>query len=306
MILRRLPQEMLAVDIGAQLDPLIPISVVVEDLLGGSKFSWLPNITDTSGKVVLNLSQFGNYDRTIIVAVHNSSGDLLYEVSIDIARPYVVADPSVTDLDDFYRKEQIARSVIDNSTGGFYMTKRKVTYESLGGDAISLQEDILRILRAWENGVLVYDQTNPSFRSIREFTISPDRSMIYIDGARNRRFGNDTNLEWAATDYLSYDYSDIKTRPYWQGEFSYGSDYVFEIESGFRTVPADIQLATKILMDSGACDNKYFNNYIDEYSTDQYRISFNPLVFKSTGNRQVDQILAKYLTSNRRIKAGVM
>ena len=306
MILRRLPQDMAAVDIGAQLDPSTSVDVVVEDLLSGSQFSWLSGTTDTTGSVVLNLSQFGNYDRTIIVAVHDPAGNLLYEVAIDISRPYLVAPSSVTDVEAFYNKELIARSIIDNSTGGFYLTKRKVTHESLGGDAISLQEDILRILRAWENGVLVYDQLNPNFRSIREFTISPDRSMIYIDGERNRRFGNDTNLDWAATDYLGYGHGDIKSRPYWQGEFGHGRDYVFEIESGFRTVPADIQLAAKILMDSGACENKYIDNYIAEYDTDQYRIKYSPLAFKSTGNRQVDGILTKYLTTNRRIKAGVL
>jgi hypothetical protein len=77
--------------------------------------------------------------------------------------------------------------------------------------------------------------------------------------------------------------------------FPSGFDYTFILDAGFKTVPPDIQLAAKILVEELKCGtNLYYNKYVTEYSTDQFDVKFATDFLKGTGNIIVDKILNNY------------
>ena len=48
----------------------------------------------------------------------------------------------------------------------------------------------------------------------------------------------------------------------------------------------------------------YYKKYVSDYSTDQFKLKFDSMVFEGTGNIIVDKILSKYAKSIR--KLGVL
>lgn len=286
--------------------------VIVGDIIG-LYTEYLPvefGIDGWEGGFV-DLSAYGNYDRSLVVTTHNYSGDILTEEFVEIVRPYVIAPASMTSDEkiDFYAKERIARTIVDSLTGGFYFKREMVAYESLGGDVIPLQQNIVRIIRAYENGTKVFDALDPSFENTKVFGISPDRTSIIVHSGEyvNRRYGESTTPKWAPSDYLyaTYDSVDM-AMAYYAGEFPKGTDYIFDVEMGYRHLPSDISVAVEMLIASGSCTDQYLNRYITEYDTDQYRIKYAKDSGTGTGNRQVDMILAKYINTSGHIRAGVM
>ena len=280
--------------------------VVIEETIGDSPYQQLTAYATETDALVVDLSDFADYDRVLTVSVYNGDGKLLEEQSIEIIRPYAVYDSeSGLTEEEFYEQEAIARTLIDTVTGGFYRTRRMVSYESPGGDFLALYGGIVKIHGAWLNGYKVYDAANPNSRSW--FRISPDRASIIIDGYGNRRAGNDVNRRWSPSDYLGWTYESwTDHKSYDGGSFGYSNDYLFDVEVGYRAVPSDIALATRMLIDGGQCSDEYLNKWIIEYDTDQYRIKYDKSAFTGTGNRGVDMILAKYTNTGGRIGVGVL
>lgn len=282
-------------------------SVVVGDILGNF-IEYLPVVVDADwGGSYVDLSSFAQYDKTIIISAHDTNGNVLLEETIEIVRPYATPTDG-EDADAFYANENVARAIIDSLTGGFYFRRKIISFESKGGDIIPLHSGVVRILRAWENGVKVFDPFDQTFVGSRNFGISSDRTSIVVDSYPSNRFaGNDTALMWSPSDYMWYP-SDggYRSKSYRYGAFPAGHDYLFDVEIGYRFLPSDITLATKMLIDSGACADPYLNRHILEYDTDQYRIKYSADAAAGTGNRQVDMILSKYITEGNSVWAGVL
>lgn len=305
MIIRRIPNQSYLVDIPVTGE----VYVVIEETIGDSPFQHVTAFSAVSdGTLQVDLSDHSSYDRVLTVFVYNENGELLYEQPVEMVRPYVLPGSDVVgeELDDFWQRESIARSIIDSITGGFYRTRRVIKYESKGGDYLSLHKGIIRIHGAWQNGVKVYDRLYPD-RSWRRFVISPDRTSIIIDGAKNRRGGDDVFPRWAPSDYLNYGYSTyVRYESYRAGDFPTGYDYLFDVEIGYHNVPSDIARATEMLMEDSQCMDGYFHRNIVEYDTDQYRIKYASGAFQGTGNRIADMILAKYTSVGGRFGAAVL
>ena len=125
----------------------------------------------------IDLAPFSNQDRTVTISAYNAVGDLLFEQAVEIVRPYATPPIGATEAEvtDFYAKESIARTVIDSLTGGFYLRRKMIGYESMGGDIIPLKDDVIKIFRVWENGRLAFDVTSASFEHTKLFFISHDR-----------------------------------------------------------------------------------------------------------------------------------
>lgn len=258
----------------------------------------------------IDLAPFSNQDRTVTISAYNAVGDLLFEQAVEIVRPYATPPIGATEAEvtDFYAKESIARTVIDSLTGGFYLRRKMIGYESMGGDIIPLKDDVIKIFRVWENGRLAFDVTSASFEHTKLFFISSDRSSIIAHtGQVNRIAGNSSRAGWAPSDYTRETYDSIDmSRPYTSGSFPKGFDYVLDVLQGYAYVPSEITTATNLLINSGQCTDQYLNRYITEYDTDQYRIKYSKEALDGTGNRQVDMILAPFINSNGAIRAGVM
>jgi hypothetical protein len=87
--------------------------------------------------------------------------------------------------------------------------------------------------------------------------------------------------------------------------FPAGTDYIFDVEKGYKVVPYDIQDATRMLIEDIACGKlEYFKRSIAEYSTDQFKIKIEKSALSGTGNILVDKILDKYITDVK--KPGVL
>ena len=258
----------------------------------------------------IDLAPFSNQDRTVTISAYNAVGDLLFEQAVEIVRPYATPPIGATEAEvtDFYAKESIARTVIDSLTGGFYLRRKMIGYESMGGDIIPLKDNIIKIFRVWENGRLAFDVTSASFEHTKLFFISSDRSSIIAHtGQVNRIAGNSSRAGWAPSDYTRETYDSIDmSRPYTSGSFPKGFDYVLDVLQGYAYLPSEITTATNLLINSGQCTDQYLNRYITEYDTDQYRIKYSKEALDGTGNRQVDMILAPFINSNGAIRAGVM
>jgi hypothetical protein len=89
------------------------------------------------------------------------------------------------------------------------------------------------------------------------------------------------------------------------GTFAHNADYLFVLDEGFRAIPADVERATTMLVDDLKCGRlDYYQKYVTNYNTDQYRIQFDKKMLEGTGNLIVDKILDKYMKSIT--KVGVL
>ena len=68
------------------------------------------------------------------------------------------------------------------------------------------------------------------------------------------------------------------------------------VDYGYITVPADIEYATKLLIEDLKCGKlDYYKRYVTAYSTDQFKLQFDKAMLSGTGNFLVDKILEKYV-----------
>lgn len=276
-------------------------------------------VADSNGDLTFELPDyFSRYDAEYRVEVYvNESfpdplilGDLVYIDTLTIARPYV--NPSelaetTDEIEDIEKYEALARAIIDSVTGGFEYKRDIIETTGNGSDYFSCSVRVNKIIRAYENNILVYDaeSTDPDWTNAMQFIISPDKSGITLavtgTGGYNRHQSRPVRRRSPVSDsFQPYDGWDEGSRHEPQMDVNYsffpnGWDYVFVVESGWPVIPNDIKQATTMLISDLKCgNNPYFNSYIKEYESDQFTLKFDAKAFQSTGNRVVDKILEKY------------
>lgn len=228
--------------------------------------------------------------------------DGLYEVTVDgedyvyeIVRPYV--DPNTkgetaSEIAEYAKNEELARAIIDSIVKqGFYYRKSVIQTSGFGTDYLPLWLDAKKVLKVYENNVLIYDSASPESYE-RHFEITKDKTAIIetAEGVLNRAEGASVHIPIASADQNIIAY-------YTRG-FARTSDYIIVVEDGHKRIPGDIVRATELLIDDISCGKlDYYKRYIEDYNTDQFKIKFNSGVFEGTGNIIVDKILSKYLKS---------
>jgi hypothetical protein len=243
---------------------------------------------------VVELSKI-EFDRSYEVKILNSDEEIVFEDNLDIIRPYT--DPNklgttASEIAEAKYNELIARSIIDSFvTDGFYNKKVIVQTVGEGLDYIPLWVNAYKVLRVYENDVLIFDvdeETND-----RYFKLTLDNSAIqeYIPNSTeslNRLEKTLPNLPVSYGDLGYYGWDTVT--------FPTGYDYTLVLDAGYKTVPSDIQAATEMLVNDIKCGRlDQYKRYVEEYQTDQYKVKFNASkLFSGTGNIIVDQILSKY------------
>jgi hypothetical protein len=260
--------------------------------------------SDANGIVeyVLPLSKV-QYDRKFYIKFYDSEHEhTLYEENLDIIRPYVNANKLATtasDVAEYRMLELVSRSIIDTIIpNGFYNHKQIVQTVGQGTDYFPLWYDTNKVLKVWENNVLVYDVDNPS-ENIYDFVITLDNSAVQkvILDRYNRAEQTPPNLLSARGDLGYYGFDAIG--------FPAGYDYTFILDTGYKTIPTDVEYATQTLMEDIKCGKlDYYKRFITGYNTDQFRIQFDKAMFEGTGNLLVDKILDKY--ANTILKPGII
>lgn len=268
--------------------------VHVEDLVDHSVEE--TNISsDANGKLVYTLPlDKVQYDRNFLIKFYDTEHEhTLYEENLDIIRPYV--DPSklgstASEIQEYKTLEMVARSIIDTIiTDGFYNSKHVVQRSADGSDYFSIWESANRVLKVYENNALVYDIDTPETNEFN-FRVTYDNSAIErVIAERFNRSEQGAQQYPRAFGDLGYSAGSIAVG------FPKGWDYTFILDSGYKAVPADVEYATKLLIEDLKCGKlDYYTRYVSSYNSDQFRIQFDKKLFEGTGNMIVDKILDKY------------
>ena len=235
-------------------------------------------------KVVIPLSS--KYDTQYKITV---DGEDTY---VDVVRPYV--DPNehgstASEISTYAQNEELARAIIDSVCDvEFYYKKRVVETTGLGLDYLPIWIDAKKVIKVYENNVLLYDASDIE-NSVSAFEIIADGSAVTMT------YSDAINRDEAARILLPASPTDIAELDYSARGFPKGWDYRIIFEVGYHKVPQDIKRATELLIHDIECGKlDYYKRYIGSYNTDQFRIQFDKALFAGTGNLIVDKILDKY------------
>jgi hypothetical protein len=242
--------------------------------------------SDASSDVTITLPS--EYDNSYTVNIDDQ------ELFFTVSRPYV--DPftkatAASDVAEYAKNEEIARAIIDSIiTDGFYYKKRFIQTVGIGAGYIPVWKKVRKVLKLYENNVLMFDAANPEDYPI-SYGLTADKTAIIenYDDKINRLEGAQLIFPDASSDFLD-------TKYIYRG-FPRTFDYRILVSLGYVSVPSDIVKATELLVDDIVCGRmEYFQRYITEYRTDQYQIKMAPGMLSGTGNIVVDKILSKYAT----------
>lgn len=212
---------------------------------------------------------------------------------ISVVRPYV--DPNTlgttaSEIEEYKNLEMAARSIIDTIiVNGFYNQKYVVQRAADGSDYFSIWETVNKVLKVYENNTLIYDVDTPETNEF-DFRVTLDNSAIerVIAETYNRSEQGVQQYPRAFGD-LGHSAGSLAVG------FPRGWDYTFVFDIGYKTVPSDVQHATKILIEDIKCGKlDYYTRYVTSYNSDQFRIQFDKSMLEGTGNMIVDKILDKY------------
>lgn len=266
-------------------------SYSVIDLADNSVFEG--SITSESTSDVLSIELPQNIDGEYEVLLNNSS-----EV-VSVTRPYV--DPNTlgttaSEVAEYTKLELIARSIIDNYMDiDFYNKKLAIQTNGTNTDYMPIWKNVNKVLKVYENNVIIYDAEDPESYS-EEFGITLDKTAIY------RITVGEANIISSATIKLPASSGDIATSIYNYGTFPERYDYTFIVDQGYKNIPLKIKYATEMLIDDLKCGRlDYYQKYVTNYNTDQFRIQFDKKMLDGTGNLIVDKILDEYSRSITRL-----
>jgi hypothetical protein len=218
--------------------------------------------------------------------------------TVEVVRPYI--DPysngeTASDIATLSANEELARAIIDSVIPqGFYYKKQTYETTGLGADYLPLWVDAKKILKVYENNVLVFDANSENNRTVYEIT--KDKTAIV------EKYSDILNRAESAPNVLPSSNSDLLDLQYSYRGFPKTFDYRLVLEVGYSVIPSDIVRATKLLVEDISCGKlEYPKRYVSSYNTDQYKIQFDKRVFEGTGNLIVDKILSKYAKSIKRL-----
>lgn len=241
----------------------------------------------SNGASKITISLPANYDNTYTISIDDE------EYVVEVVRPYV--DPNTkgqtaTEIEEYRKNEELARAIIDSVVDdGFYYKKKVYSTVGLGADVLPVWGNIKKLVKLYENNVLVFDSSSPELYDVK---YEIDKTKSFIQQTAVEAF----NRNEAAPNLLPAAGSDMLELNFVYRGFPRGFDYLVVGEFGYKTIPSDIVRATELLIDDISCGKlDYYKRYIADYNTDQFKIKFDPGVFDGTGNILVDKILSKYL-----------
>jgi hypothetical protein len=258
-------------------------------------------VTDMADSSVVSGTASSNSNSEVIIPLP-STYDGSYAVHIDdedhyfdVVRPYV--DPTkiaetASDIAKIVKYEELARAIIDSViTEGFYYKKKVIETTGMGADYIPLWVNAKKVLKLYENNVLLYDMDYPDDYPT-SYVVTDDGTAImeYYEDRINRLESAQLLLPAGGSDIM-----DIK---YIYRGFPRTFDYRIVVAYGYPKLPSDLARAAELLVEDLACGKlEYYQRYITSYNTDQFKIQFQSAVFEGTGNIIVDKILSKYAKS---------
>lgn len=306
--------------------PPFPLSITVEGLSASTDYvvcimnSYAEDLTeiavtsDINGDISTPIPDYyARYDADYRLEIYEDlgaqvRGDLVYVDTLSIYRPYIDVTSTLSSPEEIAEAEEyeaVVRAIIDAHTDGFTFKRSMLELTGNGSDFLPIMHRITKVVRVYENNVLVYDAENddPDWSNITQYSISRDRTSIIenVSGEINkyeskpfagRQVGSDS---FTTADYPYEAPTKVFPETNW-ASFPDGWDYTVVIEHGYPIIPQDIQKAAKMLYSDLKCGNiQYRNSYIKEYeSVNQFKIKIDERSMNGTGNILVDNILSNY------------
>ena len=274
-------------------------TIYIEDLVDHS-FENVEVTSDANAKVEYIIPRSkAQFDRTFLFRIKDSTDEIVVDSNLDVLRPYIdyrTLGTTATEIQEYKMLELVARNIIDSViSDGFYNNKHVLQTVGLGSDYFPVWEDLNKVLKVYENNVLVYDIDDP--------TVGDYDYIVTLDNSAIQRVEADTyNRSEAKPITLPVSPGNIAFYGYRGVAFPVGFDYTLILDVGHKAVPPDIEYATKLLIEDLKCGKlDYYNRYVTSYNTDQFRIQFDKSLFDGTGNMIVDKILDKYKKSITKI-----
>ena len=257
------------------------------------------------------------YDDSYYLVVYQETVDqdsIVVEDNLEIRRPYVnpaMLGTTASEVAEYAKYERIARAIIDSVTGGFYYKVEWLDQTGQGTDYLPIWERVYKILKAYENSLLVYDASLASpVLGEWVYELTKDKTAIMKNTETPGMIGNRSEQKSLTINTASSDSFNVYDTDYSENAYTFstgaafpeGWDYLFLLESGYRVIPHDIYEAALMLIDDIKCGKiDYYKRYVTSYNTEQFRIQFDKTVLDGTGNMLVDKILDKYKKSITRI-----
>lgn len=269
--------------------------------------------SNANSQLVYELTgDFVKYDHNYAVLIYDENGDVVVQDVLNIMKPYV--DPNLlgetaTEVKEYMEYEQLARGLVDSVIGpkGFIFEKAVMEVVGEGTDYLPLWDIGYKVLQVYENGELVYDvDAEIPWIGGYIYGITQDRSAIFKEPVpalnefnraekRPRQLPRGFSDSYRASIPIDSSHTVLYDQPVM---FPEGRDYVVIYEAGWKVIPHDVADATMRLMDDIKCGKlDYAKQYITNYRTDQFNITFDTSMFQGTGNNYVDRILQKYIVS---------
>lgn len=275
----------------------------IEDLVDHS-FENIEATSDENAQIEYVIPRAkAQFDRKFLFQIKDiETLEILVDSNLDIIRPYI--DPNMlgttaSEIKEYKMYELLARSIIDSVVdGGFYNEKHIIQRVGDGTDYFAIWEDVNRVLKAYENDVLVYDIDAANVEDNQYvYKITLDNSAIYrmepVDAnlatpyGFNRAESGILRLPRASGDLVHGGYRFVA--------FPKGYDYLFVCDAGYKAIPPDVELAAELLINDLKCGKlDYYKKFITSYNTDNFRVQFDKRMLDGTGNLIVDKILDNY------------
>lgn len=233
-----------------------------------------------------------SYDRNLKIeyvttAVDGAYGEVQYA---SLIRPYATAarirqlatiDSSISD-DTLTKLEKKARLYINSYLGmDFYKQKRSIVAYGNNTDILNLPDFAVKIDEIYEDDLKIYqyDSTTYELEYPIEITDSKNRIKIVNSSEKN-------------TEIMEFPKFSVF---YYEGVFK--KDYSYRLEGifGWEYIPADVEMATALLVEDFLCnDFNIRNKNIAQLSNDSYDIKYGGDAATGTGNLLVDNLLSYY------------
>ncbi len=224
---------------------------------------------------VIQYPLYAKYDAEyrVVITAQLEGEEVIFDDTYEVVRPYV--DPvslgtTASEIAEYALHEEIARAVIDSVIPeGFYYKKKSLHMVGLGADYLPIWVDAKKLLKLYENNVLVYDAAEPELYETN-YQITSDKTALTV------AYPDRLNRAEGATLVLPAAPSDLLDSSFTYRGFVNSFDYVAVLEIGYTSVPNDIVRATKLLIEDIKCGKlEYYKRYISDYNTDQFKLKFD-------------------------------
>jgi hypothetical protein len=280
-------------------------TIYLEDLVDHS-YENIEIVSDEDSQINYVMPQSKvQFDREFLFRVYDENDEIVIDSNLTVYRPYV--DPNILgttdeEIAEYKELEIVARGIIDSymgTSGGFYNHKLVVQQVGQGTDYFPIWHDTNRVLKVYENNVLVFDYEDTETEWDFTYVMTLDNSAVMrIETGVFNRIEARGSITMRATGDLGFYGGNAVA-------FNKGADYTFVLDAGFKAIPPEIELAAKYLIEDIKCgNNDYYKRFVTQYSTDQFNVKFAPQFLEGTGNIIVDKILSNYKGMN--FKPGVL